>query len=145
MTAGQHQPKTHVMYARVKCLSRWSKCPPRGPPPENVPISRMQLGESINPMNILICTKQRKTPRQTEMKHNWPRPFVFYNNNKIIMIHVLPLIIIMRNFYFPEPSFLMLITLCKVFSGLHIEILSLFSPENRFRYFKLRLQWRQIA
>ena len=143
MTAGQYQPKTHVMCARVKCLSRWSKCTPRGPPPENVPISRMQLGESINPMNILICTKQRKTPGQTEMKHNWPRPFVFYNNNKIIMI--LPLIIIMRNFYFPEPSFLMLITLCKVFSRLHIEILSLFSPENRFRYFKLPLQWRQIA
>ena len=77
----------HVIHALVKCLSRWSMCPPRGPPSKNVLISGMQLGESINPMNTLIYTKQRKTPGQTEMNHNWPRPFVFYNNNnKMIMM-----------------------------------------------------------
>ena len=58
---------------------------------------------------------------------------MFYNNDKIIVLLLLQLI--MRNFYFPEPSFLMLITLGKIFSRPHIEILSLFCQENRFRYF----------
>ena len=134
------------MYALVKSLSRWSRCPPRGPPPENVPISRMQLGESINPMNTLICTKQRKTPGQTEMKHNWPKPFVFYNNNKIIMIHVLPLIIIMRISIFLSLAFQCLsLYVIKFSAGYILKFFPYFPPENRFRYFKLRRQWRQIA
>ena len=72
-----------MLCMHLSSACQWIRVSSPGTSPENVLISRMQLGESINPIHTLIYTKHRKTPGQTEMKHDWSRPLVFHNINKI--------------------------------------------------------------
>ena len=37
----------------------------------------------MNPIHTLIYTKHGKIPGQTEMKHNWPRPFCVSQQQQI--------------------------------------------------------------